>query len=301
MKSYFKPTYNRIMLISSMMLFGTIGLFRRLIPLPSGYLAMLRGFIGSIFLLFIFFFKKSKPNFNSVNKNLFKLILSGAMIGFNWILLFESYRYTTVATATLCYYMAPIFVLILAPLILKEHLNFKTIICGVIAVIGMGFVSGSDIFLTNNARSVKGILLGLGAALLYASVILINKTFSNINSFEKTFIQLFSAGIVLIPYTLFAEQISSHMFTPLTILLVCIVGIIHTGVAYTLYFASIGRLKATTVAIYSYLDPIVALLISTIILKENMNVLKFIGAFLILGSAFFSELPTIKSKNTVSP
>lgn len=292
MKKHLDRSYPKIMLICSMTLFGTIGLFRRWIPLPSGFLAMLRGLIGTISLLLIIFFNKHKVNFNTIKPNLFKLIISGAMIGFNWILLFESYRYTTVSTATLCYYMAPIFVLILAPIVLNEHLTLKTIICSMIAILGMGLVFGCDIISTNNIKSLKGVLFGLGAALLYAGVILLNKTFNNINSFEKTSIQLLSAGIVLIPYTFLTEQINEKMFTPLTILLVIILGVVHTGAAYTLYFGAIGHLKATTVVIFSYFDPLVALFISTIILNEEMNVLKFIGAFLILGSAFFSELPT---------
>ena len=56
------------------------------------------------------------------------LILSGALIGFNWILLFEAYNYTTVATATLCYYMQPTIVILLSPLFFRERLTAKKLV-----------------------------------------------------------------------------------------------------------------------------------------------------------------------------
>ena len=93
-------------LVLSMLIFGTIGLFRRYIPLPSGLLAMARGLIGTLFLVLAMALRRQRPSGAAIRKNLPLLILSGAMIGFNWILLFEAYNHTTVALATLCYYMA---------------------------------------------------------------------------------------------------------------------------------------------------------------------------------------------------
>ena len=132
----------RIYLILSMVIFGTIGIFRRYIPLPSGALAMLRGIVGASALLLIMFIIKKPPNIKKLKSNLLLLIISGALIGFNWIFLFESYNYTSVATATLCYYMAPVFVLIASPIFLKEKLTVKQIICSITAIIGIVLVSG---------------------------------------------------------------------------------------------------------------------------------------------------------------
>ena len=79
-------------------------------------------------------------------------------------------------------------------------------------------------------------------------------------------------------------------FSPYIIFMLLLVGILHTGITYYLYFGSMGHLKAQTVAITSYLDPVVAILLSIFVLGEGMNVIGIVGAVLILGSALFSEL-----------
>ena len=155
--------FARAKLILAMTIFGTIGIFVKYIPLPSSVIACTRGFVGVIFLLLVTLISKNKISFKDIKKNLLLLVISGAFIGINWILLFEAYRYTTVATATLCYYMAPIFITIASPFILKEKLTLKKSFCVLVALIGMFFVSGivgtADLHI-----SVPGILCGLGAA-----------------------------------------------------------------------------------------------------------------------------------------
>ena len=276
-------------LIFSMSVFGTIGLFRRLIPLPSGAIAFFRGLIGTLALLLIVLVLRKKLDMRAIKKNLLLLCLSGALIGFNWIFLFEAYNYTSVATATLCYYTAPIIVLIAAPFIFKERFGIKQGLCAACALVGMVFVSG---VLKGGKIAVKGIIFGLLAALLYASVILINRRLGNLSAYDKTIVQLLSAAIVILPYTLIAEEISIAAFDVKTVALLLIVGVIHTGVSYALYFNSVGSLPTQTVAIFSYIDPAVAIILSALVLKEPMGVLEAVGAVLILGAAVTCELPS---------
>ena len=285
---------SRLGLIGSMTIFGTIGIFVRLIPIPSSVIAMIRGFMGMLFLVAVMLISKSGISFEKVKKKALGLFVSGGFIGINWILLFESYRYTTVATATLCYYMAPILVILLSPLILKERLTAKKLICVMAALVGMAFVSGilqSEGF---SLSEIKGVLLGLGAALFYASVVLINKKLTEVPTYEKTAIQLGSAAVVILPYTLITENFSEMTFTPLAIILICVLGILHTGIAYALYFDAISKLSAQTAAIFSYIDPIVAIVLSAILLKEPLTTHSILGAILILGATFISELPDKK-------
>ena len=198
----------KLCLIASMGIFSTIGIFRKHIPLSSGILAAARGFIGTLFLIILFLLKGEKPHPNAIKNNLFLLLLSGCFIGFNWILLFESYRYTTVATSTLCYYMAPIFVMIVSPFFEKEKITLKKALCILTALTGMIFVSGilepkNWQAGTSGIPALKGILFGLGAAALYASVILLNKKIQGVGAYEKTILQLGSAAITILPYFLF--------------------------------------------------------------------------------------------------
>ena len=142
----------------------------------------------------------------------------------------------------------------------------------------------------SNLSELKGIFLGLGAGLLYATVILLNKQLKEIEAYDKTITQLAAAAVVLLPYTLAAEDMSGVVVTPLVVVMMVIVGIVHTGIAYALYFGSMGSLKAQTIALFSYVDPVVAVLLSTLLLGENIGVSGFIGAVLILGSTMISEL-----------
>ena len=279
----------------SMVIFGTIGIFRRCIPLPSSLVAMTRGLIGMLFLLLVMALRKRGMNRAAVRRKLGLLCLSGAAIGVNWILLFEAYNYTSVATATLCYYLAPMFVILASPLVVGERLTAKKLICVLAALLGMVFVSGV-LEAGGGSSDLKGVLLGLGAAVLYASVVLMNKQLGDVPAYDRTIVQLGSSAAVLLPYVLLTEDMGALTFTPGTIGLLLVVGIVHTGIAYALYFGSLMQLKAQTAAILSYIDPVVAVLLSALVLREHMSLLSGLGAVLVLGAAVVSELPSRRKK-----
>ena len=286
-----KETNAKASLILAMVIFGTIGIFRKYIPLPSGIVACARGLLGVAFLLVFIKIKKIKMDREAIKKHLWILLVSGGFIGLNWVLLFESYRYTSVAVATLCYYMAPIFVMIVSPFLLKEKLTVKKVLCVIVALIGMVFVSGVLDGGISDVSEMKGILFGLGAAALYATVIMMNQKLREVPTYDKTIMQLGAAAVVLIPYILFVEDLSAVVLTPLIVFMLIIVGVVHTGIAYALYFGSMNGLKAQTVALFSYIDPIVAIILSAMFLKEPMTIYSAIGAVLVLGATMISELP----------
>ena len=279
----------------SMVIFGTIGVFRRYIPLPSSLVAMTRGLTGMLFLLLVMVLRKCGMNRTAVRRKLGLLCLSGAAIGVNWILLFEAYNYTSVATATLCYYLAPMFVILASPLVVGERLTAKKLICVLTALLGMVFVSGV-LESGGGSSDLRGVLLGLGAAVLYASVVLMNKQLGDVPAYDRTIVQLGSSAAVLLPYVLLTEELGALTFTPGTIGLLLVVGIVHTGIAYALYFGSLMQLKAQTAAILSYIDPVVAVLLSALVLREHMSLLSGLGAVLVLGAAVVSELPSRRKK-----
>lgn len=277
------------MLTLSMVIFGTIGIFRRYIPWSSSLLAMVRGLIGSGFLLLFCIVTRKKFRENLERKKLILLIITGALIGLNWMLLFEAYNYTTVGIATLCYYMEPTIVILLSPVFFREKLTLKKGICAFLAVVGMAFVAGIVKDGIPSLADAKGILYGLGAALLYSIVVIINKKLPGINAYQKTMIQLLFAAVVMVPYVILTVDIKAMEFSPLVIFMVILVGLVHTGAAYALYFGSMDDLKAQTVALLSYIDPVIALILSALILKEKMSVLEIIGMVLILGATFVCE------------
>ena len=278
------------MLALSMAIFGSIGIFRRYIPFASSSLAFFRGTLGALFLFVAAKIQKRKIIHHIGIKTMLRLVITGAVIGVNWILLFEAYNYTTVATATLCYYMQPAIVLLLSPLIFKESITFKKWVCVILSIIGMGLVSGLIESGIPPLSESKGILFGIGAAVFYAAVVIMNKKLPGLDAYEKTIIQLLSAAVVLVPYLLISRQSFPAEWTPTVIVMLLIVGFVHTGLAYVLYFGSMDGVKAQTVAIFSYFDPVMALLLSAVILNERMTVFGIAGAVLIIGTALIGEI-----------
>lgn len=277
-------------LASAMVVFGTIGLFVRNINMPSSIIAFIRGSVGALFLILFCLVTRKKFSFSNVKEKLLLLCLSGAAIGVNWIFLFEAYRYTTVATATLCYYMAPIFVIVMSSFIYKEKLTVKKICCTLVALAGMVLVSGVTQTGIGNIGEMKGVILGILAAVFYSSVVLMNKSLGSVPAYDKTIVQLLGAAVVILPYCLATVDIGELSFDKETLIMLGIVSIVHTGISYTAYFGSMKNLQSQTIAIMSYIDPIVAVILSAVFLKEQMTVLGVIGAVMILSATFLSEV-----------
>ena len=281
------------MIVSSMLIFGTIGVFRKYIPVSSAFLAFSRGLLGGLCILVFIRLKRRNVQEKIPLRVLLGLVFTGALIGINWMLLFEAYNHTTVAVATLCYYMQPTIVMLLSPLIFGEKLTVKKTACAAVAIAGMILVSGVIGGRGSQGGSVRGVLLGLGAAVFYSAVVIMNKIIRGIDAYRKTAVQLLSAGMVMIPYLLLTGGFGAADITPSAAALLLIVGIVHTGVAYVLYFGSMDGLRVQTVAILSYIDPVSALLFSAFLLWERLSMLSVIGAVMIIGSAVVSELQTV--------
>ena len=291
MTSQIESNKSKLMFLTAMFIFGSIGIFRRYIPLPSGTIAMCRGFIGVAFLIVAMLVLRKKFSKAAIKANLPVLCISGGLIGFNWIFLFEAYNYTTVATATLCYYMAPVFVILMAPIVLKEKLTAKKLACAMVALGGMVLVSGVLEVGVSSLSEIKGILFGLAAGLLYGNIMLLNKKLHDIEGYDKSLVQLFMAALVLVPYVWLVEwdAVSAVTWTPLIVIMTLVVGVIHTGFAYTIYFGAMGGIRAQTIALYSYLDPIIAVILAAVLLHENLSIAGWIGAILIIGATMISE------------
>ncbi|MCM3726458.1 DMT family transporter [Neobacillus cucumis] len=289
----------KMRLITTMLIFGSIGVFVKNIEMSSSEIAFLRGIIGSLFLLGASFLLKHKPSFKALKENALLLLLSGGAIGLNWIFLFESYRYTTISNATISYYFAPIFVMILAPWVLKEKLTSVKIGCIIAAMIGLFLIVNPG---GEGQNHTLGIFYGLLAAALYASVIIMNKFIKNLSGFEITLVQLLAAAIVLLPYIAWQGNLTFSGLNSTSIIFILILGIVHTGLAYFLYFTSIQELKGSSIAVLSYIDPISAVIIAAIFLGESMTVIQMMGGVLILGSTFLSEKLELKlNKESKTP
>ncbi len=282
----------RAQLILSMFIFGTIGVFRRWIPFPSSVVALTRSAVGLLFLLALRAFRREPLDRAAVRKNLPKLLLLGAMLGFNWIFLFEAYNHTSVAAATMCYYMAPVFIILLSPAVFGERITPRKGLCAAVAVFGMVLVS--DVF-SSGLHGARGLVYGLIAAALYAAIVIVNRTLRDISAEDRTILQFAAAALVMLPYVLLTEDVRALSLTPRIALLLLIVGVVHTGLAYVLYFGSIANVSAQTAALLSYIDPVVAVLLSLTVLREPMSPAALLGAVLVIGAMALSEVKPKRS------
>ena len=284
-----KRTMNpRLMLITSMTVFGTLGIFVRNIPVSSGELALYRAILAALLIAVFLLVTKQKIPFANIKREVPLLLASGVAMGINWILLFEAYKYTTVSVATLSYYFAPVIVTVVCPVLFKERLTGKQIVCFVMSTLGLVLITGiGDI---GGGSDFLGILFGLGAAVFYATVILLNKFIKNVEGIHRTFLQFLSAIVILIPYVIMTSGVTLGNLNGLGWANLLIVGLIHTGVTYCMYFSSLKELPGQKAAILSYIDPLVAVLISVTILGESMTVWQVIGGILILGFTLWNEI-----------
>lgn len=285
MQKFFDP---RLMLVASMTIFGTLGLFVRNISVSSGELALYRAVLAALLLTVFFVLSKQHIPLSKVKKEIPLLLASGVAMGINWILLFQAYKYTTVSAATLSYYFAPVIVTVVCPFLFREKLTMKQIICfimstvGLVLIIGIGDVHGDS--------NIIGILFGLGAAVFYATVILLNKFIKKVEGIHRTFLQFIAAIITLTPYVLCTSGITLGSLNNIGWINLLIVGLVHTGITYCMYFSSLKELPGQKVAILSYIDPLVAVLISVTVLGETMTISQVIGGMLILGFTLWNEL-----------
>lgn len=284
---------SRFMLIASMIIFGTLGPFVRNIAVSSGELALYRAVLAALLIGVYLLATRQKIPFAHIKKEVPLLLASGAAMGINWILLFEAYRYTTVSAATLSYYFAPVIVTVVCPILFHEKLTGKQIVCFVMSTLGLVMITG--IGNIGGGRDFIGILFGLGAAVFYATVVLLNKFIKNVGGIHRTFLQFLSAIVVLIPYVLMTSGVTLGSLNGMGWGNLLIVGLIHTGVTYCMYFSSLKELPGQEAAILSYIDPLAAVLISVTILGETMTSWQVTGGMLILGFTLWNEISPKKN------
>ena len=284
-----KPQSARLMLITSMAIFGTLGPFVRNIPVSSGELALYRAVLAATLIGAYLLLTRQRIGVRALGRELVLLLLSGAAMGINWILLFEAYRYTSVSVATLSYYFAPVIVTAVCPFLFREKLTAKQTVCFAMSTLGLVLITGIG-GTGKSGTHLIGILFGLGAACFYATVVLLNKFIKKVAGIHRTFLQFLSAIVILVPYVAATGGVTIGGMDTKGWLCLLTVGLIHTGITYCMYFSSLKELPGQKAAILSYIDPLVAVVISVAFLNETLTLSQAVGGVLILGFTLCNEL-----------
>ena len=272
--------YARLQLIFTMLLFGTIGTLSRYINMPSSIICLGRAFFGVITILILLTARKEKPDREAIMRNKWWLLLSSTLMCCNWICQFEAFKYTT---------MQPVFYILAGAVVLKEKLTAKKLLCVAAAFCGMILVSG--VLQTGlHISELKGVIFGVSGGFFYAMVVLINKYMKDISPVNTTIMQMALVSLIMLPYSAATGAFGAINITVTGISCLLVLGVLHTGIGYIIYFDAVNKLPTQTVGILSYIDPVEAVLLSAFFLKEPINIYTVIGAVMILGAAAVSEL-----------
>jgi RarD protein len=278
---------SNLKMILGMTIFGSIGIFVHEIGLPPAVIASIRAIVGTAFLAIILGFYSNRANLSDVKKNLLPIIISGTALGFNWIFLFQAYQQTTIPVATVCYNLAPVFVLVLSPILLRERVTPVSIACTLGALAGAILLSGIT---SGDAVNKTGVTYAIIAAILYAVIMLTNKKISGISSLDNAFYQMAVASVVTIAYSVFTVDMSTVTIGGNVGWMLLVLGILHTAVAYALVFSASKRMTAQAWGILSYLEPATAIVLAFFLLKQPITNIEILGAVMVFGFALINGL-----------
>ncbi len=276
---------NRIKLVLVMIIWGSLGVFTRYIPLSSLSLAFLRALIALPVLFVAMKMKKAgKVKFSL----LIPYIISGALLGFGWLTLFYGFKHTSISSAVMIYNMCPVYVMIFAPLVLKEAISKIQIAVILVSFLGLFLIVGHNLL---EGSGYMGLALSAVSGIIYAAIVLINRSIKiRVDDQTATFTQIFTAMIVLLPFVLLEGNISAVVdLDARGLVFTILLGVLHTGVAYTMFFSLYAHMKSVEIVSYSYLEPLFGILFSVIFIGEKFTLPQIIGGVLILGSTFIGE------------
>ena len=278
---------SNLKMVLGMTIFGSIGIFVHEIGLPPAVIASIRAIVGAAFLAIILGFYNNRANLSDVKRNIIPIIISGTALGFNWICLFEAYQRTTIPVATVCYNLAPVFVLVLSPILLRERITLVSVACTLGALAGAILLSGIT---SDDAVNKTGFTYAIIAAILYAVIMLTNKKVSGISSLDNAFYQMAVASVVTIAYSVFTVDMSTVTFGGRVGWMLLVLGILHTAIAYALVFSASKRMTAQAWGILSYLEPATAIILAFFLLKQPITNIEILGAIMVFGFALINGL-----------
>ena len=266
-------------------IWGSNGVIVNLVPYDAYTIAFFRVLFASFTLLPVVLLTRKREVMSAARH--WKIMLSlGCLLALGWALIFHAMKLIAIANAVLLNYTAPIFVALLAPLVLKEKLEKSTLIALAISVAGIVVISyQQNLQISDPGFNPLGVILGLLAGLAYAGFIIVSK--KALSSFSSQVVAFYSysiASIFLLPFMIGTDF--SPDLAPWILLLV--LGVFNTGFAVTLYLKGLGMVKAQKAVVFTYLEPASAVVFGSLFLAQQPTPLMLVGGFLILIAGYIA-------------
>lgn len=281
--------------IFSLLLFGSNGVIASYISLSSYEIVFFRSLIGSLLLIALFKVAGNKFALTQNKRHLCYLTLSGAAMGASWMFLYEAYQQIGVGIATLAIYCGPVIVMVLSPFLFKEKLTLPKIIGFAAVLWGIFFINIQAI---QDGKTTWGLICGGMSAIMYAIMVIFNKKAISITGMKNATIQLATAFLTVAIFLVLRQGLVIDV-SPSDWLPILILGLLNTGIGCYLYFSAISGLPVQSVAILGYLEPLSAVVFSTVFLKEILHPIQILGGVLIIGGAQFAEWTSSKHSRAV--
>ncbi|MFJ7666988.1 DMT family transporter [Lysinibacillus sp. NPDC097195] len=285
-----------IKLTISMAIFGSIGFFTIHTGVPALELVFIRCICATLFLSALWLITGGHKTEVWHKKEIVRTLLCGVFIVLNWVFLFKAFEEMSISIAISIYNLAPIFVLILGALFLKEKMTIQALVATLTCFIGSIFIIGLHNFITLSEFLQSGFIWALLSALFYALTMLTSRIITQLSSYALTFIQTTVGIIILLPFVDFS------LFEGLTTtnwLYILGTGFIHTGFVYYLFFDSIRNLSTILVSVLVFVDPVVAILLDMLLLDFMPSIMQTVGILLIFGGIFYTIYIPKQSKKEV--
>lgn len=281
---------------ASLILFGSNGIVAAHIGLPSYDIVVLRTFLGTALLAALLLMGRKRARISARPKDIAFVAISGAFLGISWLLLFEAYNLVGVGTSSLLYYCGPVLVMALSPILFKERLTHVRVAGFAIVLVGVMLVNGGTL---QGGLSPQGLAYAAVAAVCMAAMIVFNKKADGISGMENSLVQIGSAFITALVGTAALHGLSFDI-QPADWPAILMLGFVNTGLGCYLYFGSMGKLKAQTVAVCGYIEPVCAVVMAMAFLGEGMSALQVVGALLVVAGAAATELAPLVAKTLVA-
>ncbi len=262
----------------SAVLMGTIGVFSKITGLPAEIITFFRLFLGAFFMVFYLAIIRQLGKIATPPS--WPVLVNGALLAGFIMFYVQAMNYTSMANAIMLLYLAPLAASVAAHFFLGERLT--PLAFGLICLALLGFLMMEfQIDLTGNNREFIGICYGLAALVSYASFILLNRLIQpEIHFYTRTFWQLFTGSIVMVPFVCFSisEVHANHIPWLLA------VGFFPGFLALLFAITALSRLPVAVFGTIAYMEPVAVVLFSWTIFQETLSPIQIAGCCLILVS-----------------
>ena len=267
---------------------GTSGIFVNLLS-PYGFTAVqmtcMRSVVSAVG-MGVYLFLRDKSAFRVSLSQLFMFALSGAAVFGTATLYFAAIGHSSVSTAVVLMYTAPVFVMAYSVAFLGEKFNMRKAVAVVLVIGGSVLVSG----LIAGARfSLLGTLLGLASGLAYSAYNVVTKIqmLKNCNPLSATFYSFSVMALIALCVCRPVQIVHIAAQRPVYLTLLMIgIGVFTFVLPYLLYTIALRDIPAGTASSLAIIEPMAATVFSVTLFGEKLSLASFIGIVLILGAVF---------------